>query len=196
MTAVLRLPVPHGFTISTEACRAFLSVGWPEGLDAEIAAHVRRLEDQMGRRIGDRDDPLLVSVRSGAEISMPGMMDTVLNLGLNDDSVRGLAKQTAGDRFAFDCYRRFIHMYASIVLDLDTKRFDEALEQTKARAGVEADSEVPAEALIALVDEYLALVEGATGRPFPQEPFGPAARHGRGGLPFVEHAARRRLSPS
>lgn len=170
MTEVLGLPVPHGFTISTEACRAYLASGWPDGLDAEVDAHVRRLEELMGRRLGDAADPLLVSVRSGAEISMPGMMDTVLNLGLNDASVVGLAKTTAGDRFAYDCYRRFIQMYASIVLGLDTKPFDDALEQTKGRLGVEADSAVPDEALVALVARYLELVERATNEPFAQDP--------------------------
>ena len=170
MTAVLRLPVPHGFTISTEACRAYLDRGWPDGLDAEVEGHVRRLEEQMERRLGDPADPLLVSVRSGAEISMPGMMDTVLNLGLNDESVIGLARTTAGDRFAYDCYRRFIQMYASIVLDLDAKPFDAALEEAKATLGVESDSDVPADALVTLVGRYLELVEGKTGRPFPQSP--------------------------
>src|SRR5579862_4667794 len=170
MTAVLRLPVPHGFTISTEACRAYLDRGWPDGLDAEVEGHVRRLEEQMERRLGDPADPLLVSVRSGAEISMPGMMDTVLNLGLNDESVVGLARTTAGDRFAYDCYRRFIQMYASIVLDLDAKPFDAALEEAKATLGVESDSDVPADALVTLVGRYLELVEAGTRRPFPSRP--------------------------
>ena len=116
MTSVLGLPVPHGFTISTDACRAYMSTGWPAGLDAELAEHLSRLEERMGRRLGDPDDPLLVSVRSGAKFSMPGMMDTVLNLGLNDRSVEGLAKQTSDERFAFDSYRRFVQMYGRIVL--------------------------------------------------------------------------------
>ena len=116
MTSVLGLPVPPGFTISTDACRAYMDAGWPDGLDAEVAKHLKALEKTMGRRLGDASDPLLVSVRSGAKFSMPGMMDTVLNLGLNDESVKGLAKQTSDDRFAYDSYRRFVPMYGRIVL--------------------------------------------------------------------------------
>ena len=170
MTSVLGLPVPHGFTISTEACRAYLASGWPNGLSGEVDAHLARLEALMGRKIGDPSDPLLVSVRSGAKISMPGMMDTVLNLGLNDESVIGLGERTAGERFAYDCYRRFIHMYSTIVLDLDGAPFERAFDETKERSGVEADSDVPADALIGLVDEYLTLVERLSGAPFPQDP--------------------------
>src|SRR3712207_6448260 len=108
MTSVLGLPVPPGFTITTDACRAVMRSGWPEGLDDEIARHVKKLEKAMGRRLGDPKDPLLVSVRSGAKFSMPGMMDTVLNLGLSDASVRGLSEQTSDERFAYDSYRRFV----------------------------------------------------------------------------------------
>src|SRR5581483_8026310 len=115
------LPVPPGFTISTDACRAYMEGGWPDGLDGEIAKQVTKLEKAMGKRLGDAADPLLVSVRSGAKFSMPGMMDTVLNLGLNDASVDGLTKQTSDERFAFDSYRRFIQMYGRIVLDIDGK---------------------------------------------------------------------------
>src|SRR5690242_18374578 len=110
MTSVLKLPVPPGFTISTDACREYMHSGWPRGLDDEIAKNVQRLEKTMKKRLGDATDPLLVSVRSGAKFSMPGMMDTVLNLGLNDESVEGLAKQTSDERFAYDSYRRFIQM--------------------------------------------------------------------------------------
>ena len=116
MTSVLALPVPPGFTIATTACRAYMEEGWPDGLTAEIARARTRLEKQMGKQIGDADDPLLVSVRSGAKFSMPGMMDTVLNLGLNDKSVEGLARQTDDERFAYDSYRRFVAMYGRIVL--------------------------------------------------------------------------------
>ncbi len=170
MTSVLHLPVPHGFTISTETCREYLAHGWPDGLTEEVDAHVAVLEERMGRRIGDAEDPLLVSVRSGAEISMPGMMDTVLNLGLNDRSVVGLAKQTAGDRFAYDCYRRFIEMYASIVVGLDKTGFEEALEKARAQAGAAVDAEIPAEILVAMCGEYLELVKRLSGTPFPQDP--------------------------
>jgi pyruvate,orthophosphate dikinase len=112
MTSVLKLPVPPGFTISTDACRAYMHGGWPDGLDEEIATQVFKLEKTMGRKLGDPFDPLLVSVRSGAKFSMPGMMDTVLNLGLNDESVKGLANVTGDERFAYDSYRRFIQMYS------------------------------------------------------------------------------------
>jgi pyruvate,orthophosphate dikinase len=108
MTSVLGLPVPPGFTITTDACRAYLEGGWPDGLDKQIEKQVQKLEAEMGRTLGDPEDPLLVSVRSGAKFSMPGMMDTVLNLGLNDRSVLGLAHSTGDERFAFDSYRRFI----------------------------------------------------------------------------------------
>ena len=124
MTSVLKLPVPPGFTISTDACRAYMRGGWPAGLDEEVAKHVAALEQKMGRRLGDPTDPLLVSVRSGAKFSMPGMMDTVLNLGLNDKSVKGLAKATSDERFAYDSYRRFISMYGRIVLGLEAEPFD------------------------------------------------------------------------
>src|SRR5688500_10255372 len=116
MTA-LGVPVPAGFTITTDACRAYMASGGslPDGLEAEVAEHIARLEAKADKRFGDSDDPLLVSVRSGAAVSMPGMMDTILNLGLNDDAVRGLAKTTGNDRFAFDSYRRLIQMYGEVV---------------------------------------------------------------------------------
>jgi len=170
MTSVLGLPVPPGFTISTEACRTYLAAGWPDGLDEELAAQLAALEQRMGRQLGDPNDPLLVSVRSGAKFSMPGMMDTVLNLGLNDRSVEGLAAQTNDPRFAFDSYRRFIAMYARIVLGLDAEPFDQGFEELKARLGTENDGEVPAEELRRLVERYLALVEELSGEPFPQDP--------------------------
>ncbi|MHB8505255.1 MAG: pyruvate, phosphate dikinase, partial [Acidimicrobiales bacterium] len=170
MTSVLGLPVPPGFTITTDACRAYLEGGWPESLDGEVSRHVRRLERTMGKRLGDPSDPLLVSVRSGAKFSMPGMMDTVLNLGLNDESVKGLAAQTSDERFAYDSYRRFISMYGRIVLGLDGKLFDGAFEQAKERSGVESDAEVGADALRTLAETYKAVVADATGHPFPEDP--------------------------
>src|SRR5205085_7559114 len=124
MTSVLGLPVPAGFTITTDACRAHMASGWPDGLDAELAKHLKGLEKTMGRRLGDAADPLLVSVRSGAKFSMPGMMDTVLNLGLNDQSVKGLAAVTSNERFAYDSYRRFISMYGRIVLGIEGEHFE------------------------------------------------------------------------
>jgi pyruvate,orthophosphate dikinase len=170
MTSVLKLPVPPGFTISTEASRAYLRDGWPAGLNEEIEAQVAKLEEKMGRRLGDPSDPLLVSVRSGAKFSMPGMMDTVLNLGLNDKSVKGLASATDDERFAYDSYRRFIAMYGRIVLDVDGERFDAALETAREEAGVTNDAEIPAAALKDLCTLYKALVKDATGKAFPQDP--------------------------
>jgi pyruvate,orthophosphate dikinase len=169
MTSVLGLPVPHGFTISTDACRAYMGAGWPDGLDAEISEHLAKLEARMGRRLGDADDPLLVSVRSGAKFSMPGMMDTVLNLGLNDRSVEGLAKQTSDERFAFDSYRRFVQMYGRIVLGVSGEKLDGPLEALKERTGA-SDAELVASDLQALVEELKGVVAAETGHPFPQEP--------------------------
>jgi pyruvate,orthophosphate dikinase len=170
MTSVLGLPVPPGFTITTDACRAYMAGGWPEGLTEEVNRQVRRLEKSMGKRLGDASDPLLVSVRSGAKFSMPGMMDTVLNLGLNDASVKGLADQTSDERFAYDSYRRFISMYGRIVLGVDGALFEQPFEEAKEKAGVTNDAEVPAAALRDLCQAYKTVVEKATGHPFPQEP--------------------------
>ncbi len=170
MTSVLKLPVPPGFTISTDACRDYMYGGWPDGLDEEIAKHVFKLEKAMGRKLGDPFDPLLVSVRSGAKFSMPGMMDTVLNLGLNDQSVEGLAHSTDDERFAYDSYRRFIAMYGRIVLGVDGEPFEEALDAAKAKAGTTLDNLIPAGALKELCEDYKAIVRRETGAPFPQKP--------------------------
>ena len=170
MTSVLGLPVPHGFTITTDACRAYMDWGWPDGLSAEVADAIDRLEASMGKALGDADDPLLVSVRSGAKFSMPGMMDTVLNLGLNDESVRGLAKQTDDERFAYDSYRRFVQMYGRIVLSVPGEEFDERFEQGKQRSGVDSDAAVPAHELADMAADFKAIVERHTGQPFPQDP--------------------------
>ena len=170
MTSVLGLPVPPGFTISTDACRDYMAKGWPDGLDKEIVKHVAKLEKAMGKKLGDHADPLLVSVRSGAKFSMPGMMDTVLNLGLNDDSVEGLAKQTNDERFAFDSYRRFIAMYGRIVLGVDGEEFDRLLEHAKEWDGVTADSAITADTLRRLCDRFKQIVAAHIGRPFPQDP--------------------------
>ncbi|HVV35164.1 MAG TPA: pyruvate, phosphate dikinase [Acidimicrobiales bacterium] len=170
MTSVLNLPVPPGFTITTDACRAYMHSGWPTGLDAEIAKAVAKLEKQMGKRIGDPVDPLLVSVRSGAKFSMPGMMDTVLNLGLNDLSVDGLAKQTDDERFAYDSYRRFISMYGRIVLDISGEPFERLLDTAKEWDGVTSDSAISADTLRRLCERYKDVVKQETGKPFPQTP--------------------------
>ena len=170
MTSVLKLPVPPGFTISTDACRAHMRGGWPTGLTDEITKHVAKLERTMGRKLGDPADPLLVSVRSGAKFSMPGMMDTVLNLGLNDKSVKGLAKVTDDERFAYDSYRRFIAMYGRIVLDVDGELFDHPLEEAKRRTKVKTDAELSAAELKQLSAHYKDVVKAHTGKPFPQQP--------------------------
>jgi pyruvate,orthophosphate dikinase len=169
MTSVLKLPVPPGFTISTDACRAYMHGGWPDGLDGEIAKQVTKLEKTMGKKLGDAADPLLVSVRSGAKFSMPGMMDTVLNLGLNDESVEGLAKQT-DERFAWDSYRRFVAMYGRIVLDIEAEEFDDLFEAAKRLADTASDAEVPPDLLRRLVASYKAIVRKHTKKAFPQEP--------------------------
>ncbi len=170
MTSVLKLPVPPGFTISTDACREYMHSGWPEELDEEIAQHVFKLEKAMGRKLGDPYDPLLVSVRSGAKFSMPGMMDTVLNLGLNDESVKGLAHVTGDERFAYDSYRRFIAMYGRIVLGVEGHLFDHELEKQKEHAGVRTDAELSAKVLKSLAEHFLSIVKKETGAPFPQKP--------------------------
>ncbi len=167
----LGLPVPPGFVITTEACQAYLADGQvPEALAAEVTAHLEALETAMGKRLGDADDPLLVSVRSGAKFSMPGMMDTVLNIGLNDASVEGLAKQSGNDRFAWDSYRRLLQMFGKTVLGVDGDPFEEALEQAKHAKGVATDVDLDAEDLRALVDSYKAIVRDSTGKDFPQGP--------------------------
>ncbi|HEV2069234.1 MAG TPA: PEP/pyruvate-binding domain-containing protein, partial [Acidimicrobiales bacterium] len=167
MTSVLDLPVPPGFTISTEACRDYMHGGWPEGLDAEVAQHRKKLEKAMGKRLGDSSDPLLVSVRSGAKFSMPGMMDTVLNLGLNDESVEGLAKQTGDERFAYDSYRRFIQMFAKIVLGVPGEEFEELFEGARKLSAARTDADIGADVLAMVVRGFKAIVEDHTGAPFP-----------------------------
>jgi pyruvate,orthophosphate dikinase len=170
MMSVLNLPVPHGFTISTDACRDYMYGGWPKSLSDEMTKHVAALEKKMGRKLGDSKDPLLVSVRSGAKFSMPGMMDTVLNLGLNDKSVIALATTTKNERFAYDSYRRFISMYGRIVLGLDGAVFEHALDEAKEVAQAKTDADIPASALKELCEVYKAAVATATGKPFPQDP--------------------------
>ena len=168
----LGIPVPPGFTITTEACIEYFHRDreLPEGLWGEVERALARLEETIGSKLGDHGRPLLVSVRSGARVSMPGMMDTVLNLGLNDQTVEGLARRTGNERFAWDCYRRFLMMFSDVVLGLSRQAFEGRLEGAKSRAGVKTDSELPLGALRALADEYEALVRAETGRPFPQEP--------------------------
>jgi pyruvate,orthophosphate dikinase len=167
----LDLPVPPGFTITTEACRHYLEHGGnPEGLDAEIATHVASLEEQMGRRLGDPQDPLLVSVRSGARFSMPGMMETVLNIGLNDHSVEGLGEIADDERFAWDAYRRLLQMFGKTVLGIDGEEFESRLDAAKDSAGVATDVELSPAQLRELVGQFKAVIEHESGSPFPQDP--------------------------
>ena len=167
----LGLPVPPGFTITTEACRAYLKDSTvPESLATEVTRALRGVEDKMGRRLGDPSDPLLVSVRSGAKFSMPGMMETVLNIGLNDESVLGLAAVSGNERFAWDSYRRLIQMFGKTVLDIDGDLFSDALDALKAERGVKGDTELTAEDLKGLVDTFKGIVKEQTGNDFPQDP--------------------------
>ena len=167
----LGLPVPPGFTITTEACRAYLKESTvPESLATEVTRALRGVEDQMGRHLGDPSDPLLVSVRSGAKFSMPGMMETVLNIGLNDESVLGLAAVSGNERFAWDSYRRLIQMFGKTVLDIDGDLFSDALDDLKAERGVKGDTELTAEDLKGLVDTFKGIVKEQTGKDFPQDP--------------------------
>ncbi len=169
--ASIGLPVPPGFTISTEMCTRYYEEGetFPESLRAEVADGIAHIEGITGKRFGDAADPLLVSVRSGARVSMPGMMDTVLNLGLNDETVQGLAATSGDPRFAWDSYRRFIQMYSDVVLGLDHGAFEEALEIAKEDKGVHLDTDLEAADWQALVRRYKELVEELWNRPFPQD---------------------------
>lgn len=167
----LGLPVPPGFTITTEACKVYLESGAePPALRDEVSAHLEALEKRMGKKLGQADDPLLVSVRSGAKFSMPGMMDTVLNIGLSDASVAGLAAQAGNERFAWDSYRRLIQMFGKTVLGVDGDLFEDALEEAKRAKGVHDDIDLDAGDLQALVDQFKAVVAKETGRDFPQDP--------------------------
>src|SRR5262249_28567946 len=165
------LPVPPGFTITTEACRYFLEHGQvPDGLAAEVDEHLRRMEQAMGRQLGDPADPLLVSVRSGAKFSMPGMMETVLNIGLSDESVHGLAKQAGNERFAWDSYRRLIQMFGKTVLGIDGDAFEHAIEAAKQAKGTKDDLDLDAADLSELVETFKGIVREHSGRDFPQQP--------------------------
>jgi pyruvate, orthophosphate dikinase len=167
----LGLPVPPGFTITTDACRHYLATGSePESLAGEVDSHLSALEDRMGQQLGDPNDPLLVSVRSGAKFSMPGMMDTVLNVGLTDASVDGLAANAGDDRFAWDSYRRLLQMFGKTVLGIDGDRFEDRLEQAKHAKGVESDVDLDVDDLHKLVDEFKQVVRDESGRDFPQRP--------------------------
>ena len=167
----LGLPVPPGFIITTEACRYYLEQGsTPAGLDDEIQQHLDKLEKQMGRKLGDPADPLLVSVRSGAKFSMPGMMETVLNIGLSDESVQGLAKQAGNERFAWDSYRRLIQMFGKTVLDIEGEHFEQAIDAAKKAKGVSNDLDLDEHDLQGLVSTFKDIVKQQADREFPQDP--------------------------
>jgi pyruvate,orthophosphate dikinase len=165
------VPVPGGFTISTEVCNLFFENGnkVPKEVDNQIHEALKKLEDQMGKKLGDRSDPLLLSVRSGAKFSMPGMMNTILNLGLNDETTEGLAKKTGNPRFAYDCYRRFIQMFGEVAFHVDMALFDEAFDARKKKVKAKLDTDLTAEDLKVIIDEYKKIFKKQTGKPFPQD---------------------------
>ena len=168
----LGLPVPPGFTITTEACNAYRESEqrFPDGLLDEVAEHRKKLEEEMGRQIGDPRDPLLVSVRSGAPFSMPGMMDTVLNVGLNDESVKGLTDQTSSERFAWDSYRRLLQMFGKTVMGIEGDLFEDAIDGSKEKKGVQNDIDLDTKDLQKLVTEFKKIIKKETGDQFPQDP--------------------------
>jgi pyruvate,orthophosphate dikinase len=167
----LGVPVPPGFTIGTKVCDEYYRSGgkWPSGLAEEVDKHLAKLEKAMNASLGDSDKPLLVSVRSGAASSMPGMMDTVLNLGLNDEVIEGIIRKTGNPRFAYDIYRRFIDMFGDVVMGCDHEYFEEKIHAAKKKAGVELDSDLNAEQLKGVVDEYKKVYKKHVGAMFPQD---------------------------
>src|SRR6266403_4718209 len=165
------LPVPPGFTISTQVCNIYFEKGnkVPEEVETQMAEALAKLEKEIGRKLGDTADPLLVSVRSGAKFSMPGMMDTILNLGLNDQTVVALEKKSGNPRFAQDCYRRFIQMFGAVVLDIEKHDFDSIFEARKKKAKAKFDTDLTAEDLKAVIVDYKKLIQRKSGWPFPQD---------------------------
>ncbi len=168
----LGLPIPPGFTISTEVCDAYYKNNkkYPQEVIAQTEEQLVKLEKKIGKKLGDRQDPLLVSVRSGAASSMPGMMDTILNLGLNDESVVGLANKTGNERFAWDSYRRFIQMFSDVVMGVDHDLFEEALEEVKHAKGVQQDTDLDASDLKKVVSKYKDIIQKSSGKLFPNNP--------------------------
>ncbi len=169
----LGLPVPPGITITTEVCKEYFKEGqkFPEGMWEQVLEGMKKIEEEMGKKFGDRENPLLVAVRSGAPVSMPGMMDTILNLGLNDETVEGLAKSTGNERFAWDSYRRFIQMFGNVVMGIPHEKFEEILNEKKREVGAKEDVELTAEDLKDIVKKYKELVKKETGKEFPQDPY-------------------------
>ncbi len=175
---LLGVPVPAGFTVTTDACRAYMGGDGqlPEGLAAEVEQHLTALEEKTGKRFGDASDPLLVSVRSGAAVSMPGMMDTILNLGLNDEAADGLATRTENERFARDSYRRLIQMYGEVVDGIPAHRFEDALTSLKSRQGAAQDTDLDADDLSELIETFKGIYREETGSDFPQDARGQLMR--------------------
>jgi pyruvate, orthophosphate dikinase len=167
------LPVPPGFTITTEACNEYYHNGkqFPPGMWEQALAALRYVEEQTGKKFGDAQNPLLVSVRSGAKFSMPGMMDTVLNLGLNDQTVQGLIAKSGDERFCYDAYRRFVQMFSKIVLDAKPDAFEKKIEEYKEKTGAQTDADIPADALKQMVEDFKDIARQASGKPFPEDPY-------------------------
>ena len=169
--ANLGLPVPPGFTLSAKLCIRYLELGtFPDDLPEEVDRHLKQLEQVSRKRFGSPENPLLVSVRSGAAVSMPGMMETILNLGLNDATVEGLITGSGNPRFAYDSYRRFVQMYGDVVFELGKEPFEEVLQEAKRRRRVKRDIDLPPDDLAAVVQEFKAIVQARTGKPFPDDP--------------------------
>jgi pyruvate,orthophosphate dikinase len=170
--ANLDIPVPPGFTITTEACIEYqkLNGQYPEGMWDQILENLAKLEEAMDAKLGGTEAPLLVSVRSGARVSMPGMMDTVLNLGMNDDTVAAVAQKSGNPRFAYDSYRRFLTMFGDVVLEIEHAKFEAVLDKKKEAKGVELDTELDVDDLKEVVEEFKALIKEETGAPFPTDP--------------------------
>src|SRR5512146_1548861 len=167
------LPVPPGFTITTEACNEYYADGkqFPKGMWDQALAALHVVEEQTGKTFGDPENPLLVSVRSGAKFSMPGMMDTVLNLGLNDETVKGLIARSGDERFCYDAYRRFVQMFSKIVMGIDGNKFEHRLEEYKKSTGAATDADLSADSLKQIVVDFKKTFRDATGRDFPTDPY-------------------------
>ncbi len=165
------VPVPPGFTITTETCRIYYEAGKkvPASIDKEMQTHLARLEKALGKKFGDRNNPLLVSVRSGAKFSMPGMMDTILNLGLNDETVKGLIASTNNERFAWDSYRRFVQMYGNVVMEMGKEVFERVIDKVKEAKHVKLDTDLTAADLKDMVEQFKKLIKEKTGHAFPQD---------------------------
>jgi hypothetical protein len=191
---LLGIPVPPGFTITTDVCRLYLrDKRYPEGITEQVNEALRRLEQDTGKQFGGLDNPLLLSVRSGASVSMPGMMETILNLGLNPGTVEALARASSNERFAFDSYRRFIHMYADVVLGVPSRAFDERLREIRTRRGVERDIDLDRRGPSPARGGLQGAGPGGDGRTLPRGSPRAALGSNRGGVPLLERGTGRRV---